>query len=242
MRRGGKPARDALADLIDFELLAGEAARVVGDDPDLEDARNRASVQRMIERELEPKLAREAIPDSVLRELYNQAHSAFVHPRLVEVALLSVYTGARMKDEPRARAHETARALEAYLHTRAATTPEDFAAVAQEPGWRERRVKLARVWQAFDEPFSAEVGRAVASLRHAGDTTPLVTTESGYHIARYISERPPENITFEVARDRLRDQIAERWRQVQFLEYAQTAASAHTIEAFPERLASEPAR
>src|SRR5690349_24285442 len=35
---------------------------------------------------------------------YERARSAFVHPRLVEIAILSVYTGARMKAEPRAQA------------------------------------------------------------------------------------------------------------------------------------------
>jgi hypothetical protein len=94
----------------------------------------------------------------------------------------------------------------------------------------------------LDEPLGADVGRAVATLKGPSDTTPLITAESGFHLARYVSERPPEHVSFEQARDRLRDQIAERWGQAQFLEYAQTAAGPHRIEAFPERLAAEAPR
>jgi hypothetical protein len=237
MRRGGKSARAALDDLITFQLLAGAAVPSVdADDPEVAEARDRAAVQRWLERELEPRLSRNAIPDELLRGIYEKSRSAFVHPRLVEIALLSVYTGARMKDEPRARALETARALESYLRGRPGSTPEDFKAIADEPAWRDRRVKYARLWQALDEPFAADVGRAVAALQRPGDTTALIVAESGFHLARYIAERPAENIPFERVRATLADQVAERWRRGQFLEFAQAAANLHRIEAFPERL------
>ena len=237
MRRHGKPARAALDDLITFQLLAGAAARAIdADDPEVAEARDRAAVQLWLERELEPRLSKDAMPDKLLRGVYEKARSAFVHPRLIEIALLSVYTGARMKDEPRARALETARALESYVRDRTGTTPEDFKVIADQPAWRDRRVKYARLWQALDEPFAADVGRVVATLQRPGDTTPLIVAESGFHLARYIGERPAENIPFEKARATLTDQLAERWRQGQFLEFAQTAANLHHIEAFPERL------
>src|SRR5882724_8747578 len=126
MRRTGKDARAALADLIDFELLAGAAAPSSARDPEVEEARDRAAVQRMIERDLEPRLAREAIPDAVLREVYDKARSVFVHPRLVEVALLSFSPGARMKARPRARALETARALAASRRGHPVTSAAAF--------------------------------------------------------------------------------------------------------------------
>jgi hypothetical protein len=237
MRRTGKGAREALADLIDFELLAAAATRAIGDaDPDVQDARDRGAVQSLIERELEPRLQKDSIPEADLRALYDKARAVFVHPRLVEIALLSVYTGARMKDEPRARALDAARALDGHVRARPNHTPEDFKAIADDPTWRDRHVKYARVWQALDEPFPAEVGRAAAALARPGDTTPLVLADSGYYIARYIGERPPENVTFVQAQPTLRDQIYDRWRRAQFLEFVQRLASPHQIEAFPERL------
>jgi hypothetical protein len=240
MRRGGGPPRAALDRLIDFELLAAAAAPTTSPaaDPDVAEARDQVAVQLLVERELETHLGKDAIPDDVLRDLYQKAQSVFVHPRLVEVGLLIVYTGARMKDQPRAEAIATAHALEAYVRDKPAT-PENWKALAMQPAWHDRKVQFARTWQALDEPFPIEVGRAVATLRHPGDTTPLVVDEMGCFLACYISERPPENITFEQARDKLRDQVHERWKKAQFLEFAQAAANPHRIEAYPERFAPE---
>jgi hypothetical protein len=109
----------------------------------------------MIERELEPRLTREAIPDSVLRGVYERARSVFVHPRLVEVALLSVYTGARMKDQPRAQARDTALALDAYLERQPPATPDAFEAVASEPAWKEQgsgTLASSRPWTSRSPP------------------------------------------------------------------------------------------
>jgi len=243
VRRGGGPARAALDRLIDFALLAAAAAPTASPatDPEVAEARDQLAVQLLLERELETHLGKDAIPDDVLRELYQKALSVFVHPRLVEVGLLIVYTGARMKAEPRAEALATARALEAYVHDKQAT-PEQWKAIATQPAWHDRKVQFTRTWQALDDPFPIEVGRAVATLQHPGDTTPLVVNEMGCFLACYISERPPENVTFEQARDRLRDQVHERWKKAQFLEFAQAAANPHRIEAYPERFAPEPAR
>jgi len=242
VRRGGGPARAALDRLIDFELLAAAAAPTASPttDPEVAEARDQVAVQLLIERELEAHLGKDAIPDDVLRDLYQKALGVFVHPRLVEVGLLIVYTGARMKDQPRAEAVATARALEAYVHDKPAT-PEDWKAIAMQPAWHDRKVQFTRTWQALDEPFPIEVGRAVATLRHPGDTTPLVVNAMGCFLACYISERPPENVTFEQARDKLRDQVYERWKKARFLEFAQAAANPHRIEAYPERFAPEAA-
>jgi hypothetical protein len=241
IRRGGGPARAALDRLIDFELLAQAAAATVSPttDDDVAEARDQAAVQLLLERELEPRLGKDAIPDEVLRGLYQKAQSVFVHPRLVEVGLLIVYTGARMKDLPRAEAVATARALETAVRGQPAT-PEGWKALAALPAWHDRKVQFTRTWQALDEPFPVEVGRAVANLRHPGDATPLIINEMGCFLACYISERPPENVTFEQARGQLRDQVYERWKKAQFLEFAQAAANPHRIEAYPERFAPEP--
>lgn len=242
IRRGGGSARAALDRLIDFALLAEAAAATVspGTDDDVAEARDQAAVQVLLERELEPRLGKESIPDDVLRGLYQKAQSVFVHPRLVEVGLLVVYTGARMKDLPRAEAVATARALESAVHGQPAT-PESWKALAALPAWHDRKVQFTRTWQALDEPFPVDVGRAVANLQHPGDTTPLIVNEMGCFLACYISERPPENVTFEQARDQLRNQVYERWKKAQFLEFAQAAANPHRIEAYPERFAPEPA-
>lgn len=238
MRATGKTERDALDELIHFELLARAAAdRVTPADRDVRDATDAMLVQRFIELDLEPHLTKGDIPDDVLREVYNRAAKIFVHPRLVEVATLSVYTGRRMKPEPRTRAAAAAHDLDQLLRRNSRHTVDEFEAIALDPAWKDRKVQYSRVWQAIDDPFPAEVGRAVQRLGQPGEITPMIAAETGYHVALYIGERPPENVSFAEARDRLRDQIFERWRAARFLEFVQAAAGGHTIEAYPERLA-----
>src|SRR5437016_3929188 len=72
MRRGGGPARAALDRLIDFELLAGAAAPAFSPatDGEVAEARDQAAVQVLLERDLESRLGKDAIPDDVLRDLY----------------------------------------------------------------------------------------------------------------------------------------------------------------------------
>lgn len=241
MRFSGKPPRAALDELIRFELLAGAAAAVVpARDPDVVQAQAGAAVARMIAQEIEPRLGKQDIPDAVLRDVYEKARKAFVHPRLVEVAMLNVYTGARMKDAPRARAAETARALEQYLRQHPHRTTDGFQAIGQDPAWRDRGVKFSRVWQGIDDPFPVEVGREVQRLTAPGQATPMITAETGFHVSQYIAEQPPKNVSFEEARDQLRDQIYERWRSGRFLELTSELAGGHVIEAYPERLATPP--
>jgi hypothetical protein len=239
MRLTGKAEREALDDLIAFELLALAAAHAVPpSDPDVHQAQAAMLVQRLIERELEPHLTKADVPDSALREVYDRAQKVFVHPRLVEVAILNVYTGPRMKPEPRAKAAATARALDDYLQKAGRHSLEDFEAVASDPAWKERKVHFSRDWQAIDDPFPIEVGREVQRLTRVGQRTPLVTSQTGFHVATYLGERPAENVSFTDARDKLRDQIFERWRAARFLEFSQTLAGSHTVEADPDRLSA----
>jgi hypothetical protein len=239
MRFSGKPPRAALDELIQFELLALAAANVVSpSDPDVGKAQAAAAVATLIAHEIEPRLGKQEIPDAVLRDVYEKARKAFVHPRLVEVAMLNVYTGARMKDAPRARAAETAKALEQYLRQHPEQmTADGFQALALESAWKDRAVKFSRVWQAIDDPFPQEVGREVQRLTARGQSTPMITAETGFHVSTYIGEQPPKNVSFEEARDQLRDQLYERWRTGRFLELTSELAGGHVIEAFPERLA-----
>src|SRR5579872_3566366 len=174
MRATGKDERSALDDLIHFELLARAAAATIAPaDPNVREAVEAMMVQRLVEKELEPHLGKGDIPDDVLQGIYEKARKVFVHPRLVNVAMLNVYTGARMKPEPRARASATAHALDALVRTSNHHTADELEALASAPAWRDRKVVFERVWQAIDDPFPVEVGREVQRLAHPGDVTPL---------------------------------------------------------------------
>jgi hypothetical protein len=238
MVRSGGTARQALDRLISLHLLAETARRQQGfspswsTDPELKSA----LAQRLMEREVEPKLVRESVPETELNAIYQKAIKAFVHPRLVDIAVLAIYTGPLMKKEPRLKRAETARALANQLVIRSISGPEDFEAIARDPVWQARKVNYRRTLQGPDEPFSAKVGSAVAKLKAPGDTTGLIEDESGFFFATYAGEKPPENITFAEARPALLQGYYERWRKVQLEHLIQKLGEGHRIEAHPQLL------
>jgi len=234
-----KSVRQALDEIAETLLLA-ELARQRGsrlsfsDDSDVRSA----MAQRLLERELEPNLRRETLPDSALRPIYEKTRDHFVHSRLVEVAVLAVYTGPPMQKADRDPREQTARDLAAFLKREPPKTLEAFEDVARAPEWKDRHVTLRRFQQSLDSPLSASVGLEVAKLRGPGDTTPLVIDQDGGFIARYISEGPPENIGFAEARGTLVDMFYEKLRQQQFIEFTGKLGQLHRVQAHFDRLST----
>jgi hypothetical protein len=237
MQSSGKPSHQALEDLITFHLLA-ERTREGGIQPDdFAGALPRELlVQRLLEREFEPHARPSDIGDDDLRRVYERGKDAYVHPRLVEIALLAVYTGDLMKPDRRARLRELAQTMADEVARRPLRTPEDFATVTSDPRWS-GKIALRRLLQGPDRPFGPAVGAAVMRLGKIGDTTSLIEDPSGLYLARYIAERPAENIGFEAVREQLRAQVYPYWRQQRFAQLVVRLAKDHHVEAYPAKLA-----
>jgi hypothetical protein len=237
---GGSDLRSALEDRIRFEVLA-RAAEVAGVAlaPEDREILRQAQVERLVADLIEPRLAEGAIPESEVRAFYDRVHKRFVHGRLVQVAVLCIFTGARMKPEPRARAARHAEALRAYLAAHPGLSDQEFLALGSDPTWQsgpEKKVSFSAttVWQDEEEPFPPVVGHAVSRLAHRGDTTDVVGDETGFYVARYLAERPPENVSFAAARPVLAAEMWEPWRRQKFLTLTLELAGAHAVEAFPD--------
>jgi hypothetical protein len=236
-RLAGTDVRAALEDRIRFEVLA-RAAEAAGVSPGPEDREilRQAQVERLVADLIEPRLAAGAIPESEVRAFYDRVHKRFVHGRLVQVAVLCIFTGARMKPEPRARAARHAESLRAYLGSHPGLSDQAFLALGSDPAWTEQKVSFSAttVWQDEEEPFPPVVGRAVSRLAHRGETTDVVGDETGFYAARYLAERPPENVSFAAARPILAAEMWDPWRRQKFLTLTLDFAGAHTVEAFPD--------
>lgn len=242
-KRSGKAPRQAAADLVTFHLLAKRArqdgyAPPPPSDPEV----TSALVQRFVERELEPQLRPEAIPDDALRPLYEHAKDTFVHPRLVEVGVLAIYTGPLMKPEPREERRLAAHALAAHLEEHPPKTLDEFKAVASDPAWSSRYVVYFRITQSPTKPLAPKLGADIVKLRAPGETTQLLSDETGFYVARYVGERPPSNTPFEQAREALRAAYRERWQKQRYQALTAELMKNHRVEAFFERLSgNEPA-
>lgn len=234
----GTSYRQALDEMIETyglaQLAQGRGQGLEWDDPDV----RRAMAQRLLERDIEPSLRPDTLPEAAVRPVYEKTHGHFVHSRLVEVAVLAVFTGAAMRKEDREPRERTARDLAAFLERHPPKTLSDFEAVAKDPAWKARAVTLRQFLQSADSPLSAHFGAEVAKLHAPGDTTPLVLDEDGGFIARYVSERPSEDVGFAEARPVLVDKLYEKLRQQQFLEATAKLERAHRVEAHVERLST----
>jgi peptidyl-prolyl cis-trans isomerase C len=242
-QRKGLPPRQALDELIRFQLLA-ERARERGIAEKITESQVPRSllVQRLIEREFDPGADPEDVPEQELRRLYALNKMRYVHPRMVQVGVLSVYPPRGMpKPEAFAKARETALALHDLISKRPARTAEDFATLAKDPAWSSRKVSFSKIWQGPDEhsgPLRTEDGIAISRLRRPGDTTPLLDDNGAFHIARYIDEMAPKNIPFEKAREELQREYYPRWRQEHWKRFSARLVDQHRVEVFADKVAA----
>jgi hypothetical protein len=234
----GVTVRAALEDRIRLELFALAAEQSSRPTSTVVDRTllQSAEVERLLAAEVEPQLRKSAIPPAEVHAMYDRGLQRFVHGRLVQVAVLCIFTGARLPAEPRARAEQNAGLLRDHVIHHPGTAA-DFAALSKAPLWLQRNVSFTIVWQGRSEPFPAVVGEATSRLTSPGDTTDLVGDDSGYYLARYIAERAPENVSFADARAELEGAMYEPWRRQRFLQISRQMAQAHDVEVFPQNFA-----
>jgi len=241
--RTGAAPREALADLIRLHLLAeqvrGQWARR-DRDPQVRTVEQEILVQRILERDFEAKHRPEDMPDSAVRVLYDAAIDKFVHPRLVEVAVLALTPGKKATPAVRAAARKTMTELKAQVDLSRDRTPEDLQAAIATGGWREKRVQFFRFMQAGDKPYTAKFGAEVGRMKTPGETIGVIEDDYGFYIARFVSERPPQNQTFDQVKKELREGYYPRWRQARFLEFTQQLAASHEVEIHAGALTSAP--
>lgn len=232
--RTGKTPRQAVEDLVAFHLLAEHAREHWPPaDPAGDDLRKRVLVQRILELELEPAIAPDELPESEVRELYDRAIEAFVHPPIFEVSVLSILFDRKIRRED---ARRTMQELKAFLKAQPPDDPEEFRALAREPRWSEQGVRGARFLQGEPgRPYGAEFVSALSKLKGPGDVTGIVEDEHGLLIAYLVRDHPAKNITFEQARHDLREQYYPRWRQTRFEEFAARLSAARRIELYLAR-------
>jgi hypothetical protein len=240
--RDGVAPRVALDRLVAVLLLAERAREgaVAGGASGLPPGGAQLLVQRLLERDFEPHTRPEDVPEQDLRAAYESVKQHYVHPRMVEVGLLSVYTGPGMKPEARARAQTTARELFAQLRQRPPADVDAFAALASEPAWSARKVRYQRMWQGPSREygnFGGKVAPALQRLGRPGQLSELIEDDSGYHVAWYLGDDAARNVTFEAAREDVRTRFYPVWRQRAFEALTRKAAAGHTVDMYADRVA-----
>jgi hypothetical protein len=235
--RSNCTAREALSALISLHVLAEQAHQTERFLPDWSDPELRSALaQRLLDRDILPKLRRESVPEQEVQALYQRGINAFVHPRLVEVGLLAIFTGPMMKEGPRAERTKTAKALAAYVATRRTQSPEDFEAIAKEPRWQDRYVTFGKTVPWPDPAFSRKLKDEVLKLKAPGDTTALIEDETGFYLATYAGETPAKNIPYAEVREKLLQGYFERWHAQRLGQIVHKLSEGHRVESHPQLL------
>lgn len=232
-RRGGSAPTGATSD-GDFVVGTVEGKPVYASE--IREPLRQAMAWRLFRKDIEPLLDIDHIPEAHLRALYDRASRAYVHGRLVEVGALVVFTGSLMKPKPRAEREKTAQDLAAYVAAHPSRTPGDFERLAGDPAWANRKVTYRRLTLESDFPLSQAVGGPVQKLRKPGDTTGLISDDTGFYIARYIGEKPPLDRPFDEVRREIAERAFEPWRASEFLRLTHEMGRQHDVVLWPERL------
>jgi len=227
-RARGVDARAALAELVDAEVLAGEAARRgIDRDHDVLDAARSAAVRRMLATGFERDATPDKIPERDLRRVYNLNRNLLDHSEYVDVwhILVSVKKGATPDERAacRAAAEELAReahgvgSVDAFkaLATRVKAPPGVDVRTEQIVTARDGWVLKAFSYAAFDQ------------LKKPGDTSSVVETDYGYHVIYLVKRIPPAHVPFEEAAANLRQGLLPEFQRHEFAKLVDALAAQH---------------
>ncbi len=227
----GVDAKTALDDLIDAEVLAGEAARRgIDRDRDALDAARAAAVRRMLATGFERDATADKIPERDLRRVYNLNRNLLDHSEYVDV--WHILVPVKKDATPGERAACRAVAEELARKARGVASPDAFKALATQvtppPGvdLRTEQIVTARDgWVLKSFSYAA-----FDQLKNPGDTSSVVETDYGYHVI-YLNKRiPPAHVPLEVAAPKLRAGLLPEFQRHEFAKLVdELAARHHTV-------------
>jgi hypothetical protein len=233
----GVDAKAALADLIDAEVLAAEAARRgIDRDRDAVDAAKAAAVRRLLSTGFERDTTADQIPIRDLKRVYQMNSNLLDHSEYVDVwhLLVPVKKGAT----PAERAACRAVADELERKARGVASVEAFKALATEvkppPGVevRTEQIVTARdgwVLTSFSYP-------AFDQLKKPGDTSSVVETDYGYHVIYLVKRIPPAHVPLEEAAPKLRAGLLPEFQRHEFAKLVDALAAEHHTVVHYDRL------
>jgi hypothetical protein len=229
----GLQARDALNQLIDLELLAGEAARRLAVDAvDVQAAGRRAAVQRLLEEHFDADHRKADIPDQLVKAVYESRKLYFVHPPMRRVHnLLAIARPPR----PGSNAEQK---LQQFV-VEARRLGGDSAAVLALA--EQRGLKIDRDLRTFtdDRSYLAPWVTAVMNMPARIDAiSDVFQTEYGWHAVLLIELIPARNEDLAAAADEVRERIVSDWRRRELDAWIDALVRRYQVRHFPEALAA----
>ncbi len=234
-RARGSDARQALSDLIDAEVLAGEAARRGLDrDHDAEESAESSAVRRLLEKTFESEVTAATVPEAVLKHVYEKNRSTLDHDTQADLWHILIPVDktmtAEQKNAARAAAEELAR------RARGVASVEKFQALAEtvkapRPAHSEHVVTERDGWTLKEFSYPA-----FDQLHKPGDTSDVVETSYGFHVMYLVGFRPPRHTTFAEAEPELRKGIFPEFQKPEFIHWSDRLAGSHQVDVHADLL------
>ena len=230
-RARGVDRKTALADLVDAEVLAGEAARRgLDSDVHVRDETKGALVRRYLKLGFERQVTAADVPDPLVHREYQRRLPYLNHDTYADVwhLLVPVPKGATADEKAKARGRAHALAVRAKGMSLA-----EFQKLGHDEGLTTEEVVSARNgW--VERPFSEA---AFTQLGKPGDTsTSDVETSYGYHVLYLVKWIPAVHTSLPEAAPSIREGVFPEYQKHAFGKLVEEAMGRHRVELHPEHL------
>lgn len=233
--------REYAQGLARFELFATEARRRgLENDPEVQEAMKRAMVQQLLFKEFDEKAP--PISDQELSAYYEVHKAEFVQPARARYSHLLIPAPKGSPD--RAAKKKLAQTL---LDKASKLQPLDFdafdALIVQATGNPAAKPSEADTHLVSPDELKArlgdEVAAAAAKLKQPGEVTPVVESDTGFHLLKLTDVRPEKNQSLGSVSAQLRTRLAREKRDARVAKYTeelQEKAHFQTDEAALQKL------
>lgn len=226
--------RQGLQDLIDFELLAAEAAAAgMAADPAVAAAGDRAAVAAWLAGDFEPRWRAETLPDEMVRRSYEQNRGFFDHPQLRtgDHILVTTPDSKRPEDALDEAALALAERIAADLVADPPASGPEFRRRGQLYAEEARALGLEIKAQSLGKfarrgRYADEFEDAAFAIEAAGVPSAPFPSRFGWHIVRIDEIIPEKRQRFEEVEAELRVRIVPEVRQLEFLRLTEQLADA----------------
>ncbi|MEP6652475.1 MAG: peptidyl-prolyl cis-trans isomerase [Myxococcales bacterium] len=213
--------RELVLGLVNFELLAQEAARRGYDrDPDVVRALKQQMIAKMMQKDFDPKIAAADVPPAAIEAYYNQHAGDFNRPEQVQVSQMLIKDRARA-----ARAAAQARALEKSdlkgfrdLVARY-SEDQDSKTSGGEVAPFDRRATV----------FPAAVVEAAFALQSEGDISGPVPSDQGFRILRLTRRMPGWSRPLGEVTPQIQQQLLHARRTKAMEDFMTALRAKHTV-------------
>ena len=224
---------EALAELVDAQLLAQEAfRRGLADDAEVEEARERESVRQLLGRGFEPSFSKPGdIPLEEVRQVYEHPDikPRYEHEEYHTVVYVRAPAKGKVTPEAENAAREHAEKAHAILGAAKPSTKEDFLAIVKDHPELALKTDGKPFSTSIHGPAQRDFARAAMALNKPGEMSAPVRTPWGFDVLFLVEILPEKHTPWPEAEADIREHWFEPARKRAFERFVEKLLAGHKI-------------